>query len=200
MKTMTWLGILSLLVMSGCATSPMTIAPEQELPPVKSDEAQVVFMRTSQMGGAINASLFEVTETETDYIGIIAVGTKIAVTTTPGEHMFMVVSEAADFLKANLEGGKTYYALVTPRMGAWKARFSLWPFSSKANARHPNSGDQFEKWVNDTKLLVQSQASLDWYEQNRTSVEQKKMAYLPVWRQKTPEAVELRTLNPGDGL
>ena len=58
MKTATWLGILSLLALSGCATSPMTIAPEQTLPPVSSDEAQVVFMRTSHFGGAISASVF----------------------------------------------------------------------------------------------------------------------------------------------
>ena len=112
----------------------------------------------------------------------------------------MVVSEAADFLTANLDGGKTYYALVTPRMGAWKARFSLWPFSSKPDARHPNSGEQFEKWVAETKLLVQSEASLDWYEQNKSSVEKKKIEYLPVGNQKTPEARELRTLHPEDGL
>ncbi len=39
----------------------------------------------------------------------------------------MVVSEAADFAKADVEAGKTYYVLVTPRMGWWKARFSLRP-------------------------------------------------------------------------
>ncbi len=120
--------------------------------------------------------------------------------TTPGEHLFMVVSEAADFMTAMLEGGKTYYAMVTPRIGAWKARFSLWPFSSKPGARFQNSGDQFQKWVDDTKLLTQSQKSLDWYQSNKASVEKKKTEYLPVWNQKTPADRELRTLHPQDGL
>ena len=200
MKTSIWFTLLALSLLSGCATSPMTIAPDQSLPPVQSDEARIVFMRTSQIGGAISASLFEVTETETQYIGISTVGTKIAVETSPGEHMFMVVSEAADFMKAVVEGGKTYYAIVTPRMGAWKARFSLWPASSSPDAEYKNSGDKFDKWVSSTKLLTQSQASLDWYEQNKASVEQKKTEYLPVWNEKTPEALDLRTLKPGDGL
>ena len=200
MKTTTWLLALSLLILSGCASSPMTFAPDQTLPPVQSDEAQVVFMRTSSFGGAISASLFEVSETETKYIGISTVGTKIAVKTNPGEHMFMVVSESADFMKAILEGGKTYYAMVTPRMGAWKARFSLWPFSSKPGAKHKNSGEQFQKSVDGAKLLVQSEQSLAWYEANKASVERKKAEYLPVWNQKTPEALDLRTLKPEDGL
>lgn len=200
MKTVTWLAVLSFLLLSGCATSPMTIAPDQVLPPVQSDESQVVFMRTSHFGGAISASLFDVSEAETKFIGISAVGTKIAVKTSPGEHMFMVVSEAADFMKAILEAGKTYYVLVTPRVGAWKARFSLWPFSSDPEAKFKNSGDQFEKWVDDTKLLLQSEKSLGWYEQNKASVEQKKAKYLPVWEQKASEDLGLRTLNPEDGL
>ena len=192
--------LLTLLILSGCATSPMTIAPEQQLPTVASDEAQVVFMRTSHFGGAISASLYKVSDTDTEYLGIIAVGTKIALKTEPGEHMFMVVSEAADFMEAELEGGKTYYAMVTPRMGAWKARFSLWPISNQPNAEYSLNSDKFQGWVSGTKLLVQSQQSLDWYQENKTSVEEKKAEYLPVWYRKDPADIELRTLQPGDGL
>ena len=200
MKTTTWFLALSLLILSGCASSPMTFAPDQTLPSVRSDESQVVFMRASSFGGAINASLFEVTESETKYLGISAVGTKIAMKTNPGEHLFMVVSESADFMKAILEGGKTYYAMVVPRMGVWKARFSLWPISANPEAKYKNSGGQFQNWVDGTKLLAQSQKSLDWYEANKASVEKKKVRNLPVWNQKTPEALDLRTLKPEDGL
>ena len=157
MKSTMWICILALFVLGGCASSPMNFAPEQTLPSVNSNEAQVVFLRTSHFGGAISASLFQVTEAETDYLGISAVGTKIAVKTSPGEHLFMVVSEAADFMKAVLEGGKTYYAMVTPRMGAWKARFSLWPVKRDANAEYSLQNEGFQKQVDGTKLLVQSQ-------------------------------------------
>ena len=191
---------LLLLALAGCATSPMTIAPNQELPSVQPDESQIVFMRTSHFGGAINASLFEVTEAETDYIGIIAVGTKIAVRTSPGEHLFMVASEAADFMKATLEAGKTYYAMVTPRIGAWSARFSLWPMSSDSDAKFKNFGPVFEKSVSSTKLLAQSDKSLAWYEKSKDSVEKKKTKYLPVWNEKTEEALRQRSLKPADGL
>ena len=199
-----------LLMLVGCAKSPMTIAPNQELPTVQSDESQVVFMRTSHFGGAISAALFDVTESETDYIGIIAVGTKIAIKTTPGEHLFMVTSEAADFLQATLEAGKTYYAMVTPRIGAWSAqtprigawsaRFSLWPMSSEADAKFKNNGPVFDKSVAGTRLLIQSKKSLEWYAKNKGSVEKKKLEYLPVWGKKTEEALRQRSLKPADGL
>lgn len=191
---------LILLALTGCASSPMTVALEQELPSVRADEAQIVFMRTSHFGGAISASLFNVTEPNTDYIGVIAVGTKIAVKTTPGEKLFMVVSEAADFMNATLEAGKTYYAMVTPRIGAWSARFSLWPMSSEPNAKFKNSGPAFDKSVADTKLLVQSDKSLAWFEKHKGNIEKKKQKYLPVWNEKTEEAMQLRSLKLSDGL
>lgn len=200
MKFTNLISVLMLLVLTGCASSPMTVALEQELPLVQSDEAQIVFMRTSHFGGAISASLFNVTDSETDYIGVIAVGTKIAVKTTPGEKMFMVVSEAADFMEATLEAGKTYYAMVTPRIGAWTARFSLWPMSSDSTAKFKNFGPAFDKAVSDTELLAQSEKSLAWFEKHKTDIEKKKAKYLPVWNEKTDEAMQLRSLKLSDGL
>ena len=191
---------LGLLFLGGCASSPMTVAPEQTLPTVKADEAQVVFMRTSSFGGAISAALFDVTDDQTRYIGISTVGTRIAVKTTPGKHRYMVVSEAADFMEAELVGGKTYYAMVTPRMGAWRARFSLWPIRKGPGGEFSHEDEKIAKWRDSTKLLVQSQASLDWYAENKASVESKKQEYLPVWRTKTPADRAERTLKPEDGL
>ena len=49
-------------------------------------------------------------------------------------------------------------------------------------------------------MLAQSEESLGWYEENKVSVDKKKAKYLPVWKQKTPEALDLRTLKPEDGL
>ena len=44
---------LSVLLMVGCASVPMTIAPEQTLVEVKPNESQVVFFRSSFFGSAI---------------------------------------------------------------------------------------------------------------------------------------------------
>ena len=66
---------------------------------------------------AIQASVYDVTSGAPEFIGIVSNDTKISYMTSPGEHMFMVVGESADFLKASVVEGKTYYTVVSPRMG-----------------------------------------------------------------------------------
>lgn len=44
-----------------------------------------------------------------------------------GEHLFWVSSENKQFVKANLEAGKTYIIMVDIKMGAWKAQAGLDP-------------------------------------------------------------------------
>ena len=145
--------ILSLLVFAGCATNPMQVSSYQILQKPQSSEAQVVFLRSSFMGSAINASLYDVTGGELKFVGIIANGTKIAYDTKPGKHTFMVVSEAADFMEADIRPGKTYYSIVTPRMGAWKARFSLWPIKNDASSKYNLESPDFDSWLSGTKLV-----------------------------------------------
>src|SRR5678815_5415246 len=81
----------------------------------KPDQALVIFMRSSAMGGAVQASVFDVSGAGEKLVGIVSTGTKVGYYVAPGERTFMVVSEAADFMQANLVAGRTYYALVTPR-------------------------------------------------------------------------------------
>jgi len=114
------------------ATAPATApaAPGAAPAPATMGDAsaKVVFMRVGKMGGAISASVFDVTEPgEPKFIGIVRQSSKVAYPVKPGLYTFMVISEAADFMQAAVLGGKTYYALVTPRMGVWKARFSFQP-------------------------------------------------------------------------
>ena len=111
--------LLGTLLLAGCASNPMDPVADQTIPAAAPDKAQVVFMRDAYTGKAIVSSLYDVTDGKTQFIGVMANGTKIAYPTTPGKHTFMVVSEAADFMAADLVAGKSYYALVSPRMGLW---------------------------------------------------------------------------------
>ena len=192
--------LLGTLLLAGCASNPMAPVADQTLPPAAADSAQVVFMRDAYTGKTIVSSLYDVTDGKTRFIGVMANGTKIAYPTTPGKHTFMVVSEAADFMEADLVAGKTYYALVTPRMGLWKARFSLWPISNDPEAAHSLKSKNFKGWVEDTDLVTNSPKSLAWYERVKASVEKKRASYWPVWQEKSAEAVAERTLKPTDGL
>ncbi len=191
---------LSVLLMIGCASVAMDFAPEQTLVEVNPNESQVVFFRSSFVGSAISSSIYEVKGEDVQFLGVLSNGNKIAVKTSTGKHLFMVVSEAADFMNADLAGGKTYYAIVTPRMGAWKARFSMWPVSTDAASEFNTTDGKLEKWMADTTLVTTSDAARAWYQNNRTSVVSKMREYLPVWNQKSAGAMENRTLKPEDGM
>lgn len=200
MKCIRILSILSTLIFAGCASNPMQVSSSQSVQKAMPDESQIVFMRSTFVGSAINASLYDVTDEETKFLGIISNGTKVAYTTTPGKHIFMVVSEAADFMEADFLPGRTYYSIVTPRMGAWKARFSLWPIRNDGSSEYNTESAEFTKWLNSTKLVHNSEESEAWYTNNKDSVKSKQLDYWPVWQQKTPEDLAKRTLNPQDGM
>src|SRR5687767_10367610 len=113
------------IALGACASVQMMKADRD--PTIRQGEAMVLFMRSSFLGSAISASVYDVSGPETKFIGIIQNGTKMAYPVAPGTYTFMVVSEAADFMQATVLAGRTYYALVTPRIGMWKARFSFRP-------------------------------------------------------------------------
>ena len=124
-------GLVALaLLLAGCAG---TVTNMREVPagePAMAPEpgkSLVVFMRPSGFGFAIQSSVFEVRDNDPLLIGIVAAKAKVGYNVEPGKRLFMAVGESADFMTAELEPNKTYYVQVTPRMGLWKARFSLAP-------------------------------------------------------------------------
>lgn len=192
--------LASVLFVFGCASNPMKISNDVAVAAPKGNEAQIVFMRDSFVGSAINASLYELTDGDPVFIGIISNGTKIVHKVSPGKHTFMVVSEAADFMEAELLAGKTYYSLATPRMGAWKARFSLWPIKADPGSEYNTSSSDFTAWKNGTKVAVNSSEAQAWYAANKASIIAKKNDYWPVWQKKSDEDLAKRSLSPEDGM
>lgn len=160
----------------------------------------VVFMRSSMVGGLIKTSIYDVTGGETKFLGIMKNKTKISYETTPGKHTFMVVSEAADFMEAEMVAGKTYYSMVTPRTGAWKARFSLIPIKNDGTTDFNTDSKKFEKWKKKTNEVPLSDKSKAWYEKHKDSVEAKKVKYWKKWIQKSAEDLSARTLKESDGI
>lgn len=199
MKAMRLLLPLYLLLAVGCASTKMAIAPEQALSPVNPDQARVVFMRSSFVGSAIQASLFDVSDGDPEFIGIISDGTKLAYETSAGHRVFMVVSEAADFMEADLQAGLTYYGMVTPRMGAWKARFSLWPVRNGPSGEYDVNSDQFQGWLEKTQFVVNTPEAEQWFADNLDSIREKQAKYWAAWQEKSPQDLAKRTLNPDDG-
>ena len=187
------LGALILVVLlAGCA-GPLTHMRESPggvstAPP--PGKAVVVFLRPSSLGFAIASSVYELKADGDAFVGIVPAKRKLVYVTDPGSTRFMVVSEAADFMAAELEGGRTYYALVTPRMGVLKARFSLRPVTAGELA-----GKEFADWDKDCTFIENTPASEAWAKENWPDIQSKKVEYL----QKCAPRTDKPTLRATDG-
>ena len=174
MKTLVLVGVAASLF--GCASPKMNLSVplEKEITP-KPDKALVYFIRPSKLGFAIHAAVYD----DETFIGMVPYGQKLPYFASPGPHRYMVVSEAADFLTADLAAGKTYYIEVVPRMGAWRARFSIDPVT-KEELQTADVKNQIAK----ARLIANNQKAHDWATENHPSVLAKKTKYLEKWNAK----------------
>ena len=167
---------------SGCAgkIKHMNIAPiDKTIESPQNGKSKIVFMRPSTLGFAIQSSVFTINDNKPSIVGIVAAKKKVSYELDPGEHLFMVVGESADFMSATLEANKTYYALVTPRMGWWKARFSLKPIHAKEL-----DTKEFKEWLKNCQLLEISKGTQVWADKNSPSIQSKYNEYYKDWMEK----------------
>lgn len=192
---------LVMAVLGGCQSSLMVAPSDGVEPQATADKALVVFMRPSSMGGAVQSSVYDTRTTGDDvFAGVVSSKSKVAYLAEPGEHLFMVVSENADFLAANLEAGKRYHVLVAPRMGVWKARFSLLPIRNDANAENSLQSGDFSDWDESTSWMTIGPDARNWYQKNIDSIRARKLDYLPKWQGKSAADKAERTLRAEDGI
>ena len=178
--------------------------PAQSAAPAAAagDESKVVFMRNFGARGAIlssarltTASVFDVTEPgEPKFINHVQQGYKVVHPLKPGRYTFMVVSEAADFMQVTVLPGKTYYALVTPRFGVARVRFSFRPI--RANEL---GGKEFTDLEKKTRITRVTSTSLEWAKQNAPDIADKRDQYWPEWSSKSQSERYAQTLNADDG-
>jgi hypothetical protein len=186
--------------MAGCASpGVMTASRSQEIPAGAPDKAQVVFMRTSMVAGAIGADLFEVVDGQLRFIGALGVGDKIVYETTPGEKVFMAYGMASDFMLGNLAAGRTYYSIVRPNWGS--GGMIPTPIRSDRGGEFHMHMPEFRKWVADTRRVEPDRAQMqDWFNKGRETFESSYKRYWAQFQTKTPEQKAERTLRPRDGL
>src|SRR5262245_6542530 len=178
---------LGLLLAAACARRSDLMDSSRRGVPLATppaDKAMVVFLRPAYTGNAISAAVYE----DDEFLGIVMRHARLVHETPPGEHRFMVVSEAADFLDARLDAGKTYFVKVAPRMGAWRARFSLHPI--------PPSSKELRSWLDDSYPVTTNAAGAAWARENQASVTKKRDKYLAEWMRKS----ERPMLQPNDGV
>jgi hypothetical protein len=169
-----------MLGLAACTSSRMAAAPEPVvIAAPQPDKSTVVFYRSSALGGAVQSSVFDVTTGPATFVGIISTGMKLAYVAAPGDRRFMVIGESADFMDAELVPGRTYYALVAPRIGVWKARFSLRPRA--ADDKEMQEQLATCHWYDNTP------ASQQWAEEHLGEIVALQKKYLPEWLAKANE-------------
>lgn len=191
--------VIGMALLEGCVSKDMvrsSAAAPQSVP----GKAMVVFMHPFRMGGAIQSSVYDTTNGNNVFIGIVSSGTKVAYQADPGTHLFMVVGENADFMNASLDAGKTYYVLVSPRMGMWKARFSLLPIHNDASAKYNLKSPEFSQWQRETNFVEKSGSANAWYSAHAADVATKQADYMQRWNTASAEQKAELTLRPEDGI
>jgi hypothetical protein len=157
------------------------------------EDVVVVFVRPAQLGYSMRSSVFECWDEErSELVGLISDAQKLVYRTTPGEHLFMVVGQNADFMHADLEAGKVYYVLVTRRqLLRRRMGFSLIPVRA---ADRP----KLEGWLALASWVENTPASQRWARQNARDIERMRSWYYGRWRRQPSD--ERATLAAEDGL
>lgn len=188
-KTLT-VPLTAIALAASLFTLSTTVQADPGITPEKG-KAVIVFTRSSRMAFAIKTSIVEVVGDKFKMVGILKARTKIIQNVSPGKHLFMIVGESADYMTADVEAGKVYYANAIARMGAWKARFSLVPV---------NPGDigtkKHKKYLKASRTV--DGGGDDWMEKNMDSIQQKHQKYYEKWMSK-PESSRPH-INKEDGV
>ena len=166
-------------LMTGCSHHMQAVPQDRIFTAPEAGKSVVIFMRPGSFAGAIGSSVFEVSGEEPSLVGLVAAKKKVAYQVEPGEHLFMVVGESADFMSAQLEPNKTYYAFVEPRLGAWKARFSLRPIHADEVKT-----SRFRSWVNSCRWVEKAPSADNWAQANMRDIKAKKRNYYKRWMDK----------------
>lgn len=194
--------LLSILIvtLNGCSSSGhvketgkkyVTAPPE--------GKAQVVFIRSSGFGGAVSAPIIEVTDNQIKPVTVLGAKQKTAYIVEPGLHDFIVTHESADLFKADLAENKTYFYMITPRMGLWKARFTPKAVKKSGGIYQVNSEEFLE--IRESVGLSENKPSvLIWFDNNRDSIYEKLESAKKAWDSESQETKDLRTLVPEDGI
>ncbi len=170
---------LSASACAGTIKNMKEVTPGSAEPQPAPGKAMIVFLRPSGMAYGVQSSVFVVKDNDPKLVGIVTAKAKVAWQADPGKHLFMVVGESGDFMSAEVEAGKTYFATVDPRMGMWKARFSLKPVGPE-EAMSP----EFVLGLAGSRWVEKDQTSEDWASQNAGSIRAKYDEYFPKWMEK----------------
>jgi len=203
-RSLILIALVAILTGCGGSANVMKEVPEQKIAKPDKDTAQIVFMRDSFMLNAVTAKLFEVTDGNINFIGALPNGNKIVYRTTPGKKVFMAYGEtmhigygrAANFMKADIVGGKTYYAIVLPIFGWGASGFEPIPVRN-----YNMNSKEFANLLNGCKLIMADEAQAQaWHKDNKEHIRKVYSAYWKRFQTKNEVQQAESTLMPEDGV
>lgn len=122
MKIMKSLAILalSLVMLSGCATTNYAERPAQMIP--EDDAGLIYFFREkSFVGGGVSYAINE----NGVKLGALKNGTFFVIHATSGRHVYEAKTESGAFVQLDVEAGRTYYVKGGVKMGVLAGRPEL---------------------------------------------------------------------------
>jgi hypothetical protein len=111
------------------ATAPVASTLPAGISPPPEGKGQIVFFRENKMKGALIGYIVREGDAE---LGKLRSGTYFVHATDPGQHSYVVHSEAKDVLNIEIEAGETYYVLGGISLGVFAGRPNLSPSTEAA--------------------------------------------------------------------
>ena len=168
----------------------------QANPVTRPDEALLVFLGP-EAPASLSLTLYDISEPAIQFIGIVQSGRKVAYAVKPGKHIFMLLATSTDFLEANVEAGKSYYAVTTMQPSA--RAFGMAVYSLMPVRRAELSSSEFLRLVGGYAYVVRTARADAWYASNSASVYARRDKFLPQWSARSPKDRAARTLQVTDG-
>lgn len=140
-----------------------------------ADKALVYIARPDRaLSGGVNRVVIDAPVYDNDvYIGSIPQLSHMALQMDPGKHLFMVLGDKPDFVRAELLAGKIYYLKIE----AWQneSRFELVANNGQF------SPDSLYAWVTETAQVVANSRGRSWAASNEGKAKTLKAKYFPEW-------------------
>ena len=138
-----------------------------------SDKALVVFFcRENPWAGFLHGAVYDGER----FIATLTSATFTTYLTDPGQHRFMVANQHADFLDADLQGGKIYFVAVFPRSQHVPPGYGFWPISQQGP-----SWKRLKTWLSASVAVKANEQGLQWARDHEQEMKQIRSKCLPDW-------------------
>lgn len=178
----------------GAVSIPIATAADKKtgIPNPQPGQAQIVFMRSSQVNLLVSTDVYDVTGGPAKYVGKLKNNRKVVVDVPPGDHVFMVGNVPwLDFMKASVLPDKRYFVIVAPH---WPTNFSPKPVKH-TNAEFTYNSEDFKRLYKKTKLADPAEPLSEKETQQVANVQE---AQWIKWQAKTPAQQAELSIRPED--